>query len=273
VRVAVPHVLLTGASGYLGRYLRAELRVRGLRCTTLGRRAADITCDFADDVVIQQAVAHVRPTHVLNAAAVATVAACERDPAHAMQVNAAAVAAFLGAGARLLQVSTDMVFDGGGAPYAADAEPRPLSVYGASKRRGEEVALRGPRGLVVRLPLLFGTSHDGKTGATDMIRYALRHGTPLTLFADEFRTPLHVADAARAVLDLLLDDRRTGVVHLPGPERVSRADLGLRFLHLHDLLSTSVEIGAATDALRPRDASLLGDWHPPRSLDAMLREA
>ncbi len=272
--MAEPHVLLTGASGYLGRHLRAALQARAVRCTTLGRADADVICDLTQDRDVKRLVERVRPTHVLNAAAMSTVGACEKDPARAMNVNAWAID-FLatGAGTRLLQVSTDMVFDGKAAPYGVAAEPQPLSVYGQTKRRGEELALRYRHAVVVRLPLLFGPSHDGQRGATDMIRSALGKGAPVALFANEFRTPLHVADAAFALVELLLDASRTGIEHLAGPERVSRTDLGFRFMELHGLTSPLVRSGAANDPLRPRDASLVGDWRAPRSLDAMLRDS
>ncbi len=272
--MAEPHVLLTGALGYLGRHLSVAIAARGLRCTTLGRSGADVTCDLTRDNDVRRAVERVRPTHVLNAAAMSTVGACEKDPAQAMNVNAWAID-FLATGAttRLLQVSTDMVFDGKAAPYGVTAEPQPLSVYGQSKRQGEQVALNFKRALVVRLPLLFGPSHDGQRGATDMIRSALGKGAPVTLYANEFRTPLHVADAASALVDLLLDDARTGIEHLPGPERVSRTDLGFRFMELHGLTSPLVRSDPATDPLRPRDASLVGNWRAPHTLDAMLRDS
>ena len=261
-----PRILLTGASGYLGRYLLAELGARGLEVVTE-------RLDLGDREALARGLSRLQPARILNAAALAVLAACERDPARAWRVNAEAVGALAASGARLLQLSTDLVFDGRSAPYAETAPPAPLSVYGRTKAAGEQAALASPRALVVRLPLLFGPSHDGCRGATDAIRQALASRCPLTLFTDEVRTPLHVRDAAAACVELLLADA-AGIRHLPGPERISRAELGRRFARSAGLATDGLLHEApGTDALRPKDVSLASAWRAPRTLAEMLADS
>jgi dTDP-4-dehydrorhamnose reductase len=125
---------------------------------------------------------------------------------------------------------------------------------------------------VARLPLLFGRSHDGRRGATDMVRAALRDGAALTLFSDEWRTPLHAADAAVGLVSLVLA-LPAGVHHLPGPERITRAAFGKRFAALHGLDLSPVRTAPRGDPMRPADVSLHGTPPTARSLDAMLRDA
>jgi dTDP-4-dehydrorhamnose reductase len=250
--------LVTGATGYLGRCLVAELERRGIEVVGIGRwlRLGELARESRAELVV-------------HAGAVSSMAACAADEELAMAVNGRAVGELAGIeGLRVVYVSTDLVFDGVGAPYLATAEPRPLSAYGRSKRAGELEALGAAGALVVRLPLLFGRSFDGLRGATDM----LRSGKALALYTNEHRTPLHVADAAAGLSELAVDRDRTGVVHLAGPERVSRFELAERFVRASGFVPVpgSWWPAVATARDRPRDTSLLTDVPARRSLDEAL---
>ena len=270
-------VLLTGASGYLGGYVARELRARGLEVRTLGRHGCDITADLGDPDGVAAGVAESAPRWVINCAAVANMLACQQDPRRASTVNAKAPMAMTKAAPhRFLQVSTHLVFAGDKAPYKSSAEPQPLSVYGMTKVEGEKVAripkASGKACVVARVPLLFGPSPDQQRGATDMLLRAIREKRAVILFTDEFRTPLHVADAARGLVDILLDQDAGGIRHLGGYERVSRFELAIRFARLRDLPIDWFEQGQLDDPRRPRDVSLTGDWEPGRELDDALAE-
>jgi dTDP-4-dehydrorhamnose reductase len=210
-----------------------------------------------------------QPDLVLHLAACSRLADCERDPDAALRTNAWVAEQFAQRfGARLVLVSTDLVFDGRGAPYAETAAPAPLSVYGASKVHAEDrVFAHGGR--VVRLPLLFGDDAHGR-GATASLRRVLADGRHSPLFTNEYRTPLHADDAAHALVELVVDPDGPNLVHLPGPERVSRWQFARRLCDLHGLVPASLLPVECQDALRPRDVSLAGAWRAPRSLDAML---
>jgi len=262
-------VLLTGASGYLGRYLVPELTSRGLAVRTAGRTGCDVGLDLGDAGSIADALEAARPRFLVNLAAMSRVADCQANPALAMQCNGKAPQQMaLSAGCRFLQASTDMVFAGDAAPYAAGDPPRPVSSYGSSKAEGER--LRGDDWLVVRLPLLFGKSADGKSGATDLLRRWMESADPVTLFDNEFRTPLHAEDAARALADLLLDPQARGIRHAAGPDRVSRWELAERFCAAARLPLGGFLRGVCDDPARPRDVSLSADWRPSRPLDEAL---
>lgn len=266
-------VLLTGASGYLGRFLRKVLEHRGAEVVTLGRVDADLTVDLADLVGLDAALEGASVDCALHAGALSQMGACATDPAAADRVNGDA-SGRIAERFPTLYVSTDLVFDGTLAPYAAEASPAPLSAYGRSKARGEE-QVRAAGGLVVRVPLLFGPSHDGRRGASDMVRRALAGEGRIGLFVNEFRTPLHVADAAAGLVRLLdaLPDRAGQVVHLAGPERVSRYGFAERFAALHGFDLDDIDAAESTDPSRPRDVSLVSDVESRRSLDAMLKDS
>lgn len=268
--MANPRIVLTGGSGYLGHHLRAALRTTGGEFRCLGRgRDADLHADLRDPDLELGELAEWGPELIIHAAAMSSMYACEQDPEAAMQVNARALGALRRAcQARIVLVSTDLVFAGDAAPYDRAVAPRPLSAYGASKQLAEQQL--GPGDLVLRLPLLFGASFDGRRGATDMLRRGLAQDEPPTLFENEYRTPLHVADAAAGVLDLALDRSRRGILHLSGGERLSRWELAQRFCALVGLEGGRLRRGRSEDPKRPKDVSLVADWTPERGLDAAL---
>jgi dTDP-4-dehydrorhamnose reductase len=215
-------VLLTGKSGLLGGYLAEEFSHFEL----FGDRV-----DVRDASAVDACVERVQPDVVVHAAALSAAADCARDPAEARAVNVLGTAnvarASARAGARLVHVSTDLVFDGEQAPYTETAAVSPLSVYGRTKADAELEALRAPASVVVRVSLLFGPQRTERRGFFDAQLVALRSGEPITLFDDEWRTPRSFRSAA-AALAAVAGGTLTGIVHAGGPERMSRWEMGLR---------------------------------------------
>lgn len=265
-------VMLTGATGFLGSFLSAELRRRRVGVVTGGRTGCDVELDLSRPDGVAEAVSRVSPDRVLHAAALSSVGACAADPDLAEAVNSRATGRLAEAvGRSLVLVSTDLVFDGRSAPYRPGDRPAPVSVYGSSKAAAERLVLAAG-GAVVRVPLLFGPSPDGSRGATDMLRWAIRERRVLDLFTDEYRTPLHARDAAAGLVDLVLDGS-AGVFHLTGPERVSRWELGERFCRVHGLASGFLRpVPRPESPVRPADVSLVGRVCGP-GLDEALRLA
>lgn len=186
-------VLLTGATGQLGQALIAS-RPEGVELVPLGR--SDL--DLANAEACQQLVRQHQPDWLLNAGAYTAVDRAEGDPDLAMAVNAGAPGAFAEAlaqtGGRLLQVSTDFVFNGQqGSPYRPDQTPEPLGVYGASKAAGERAVLAalGPgRARILRTSWVYGPV--GANFCLTMLRlHALKAaaGEPLGVVADQVGCP------------------------------------------------------------------------------------
>jgi dTDP-4-dehydrorhamnose reductase len=263
-------ILLTGASGQLGAYLLRELTAGGEEViawsgSPRGERFGVPLepVDLADAAVVAAAFRRARPDAVLHAAAVASIAECHRDPERARRVNVGGTGTLAelaaAAGARLVLVSTDLVFDGESPPYREGDPPAPLSAYGRSKAEAEAAALAAPRAAVARVSLLFGRSLAGRPSFFDQQAEALCTGRPVTLFLDEWRTPLHLATAARALVALARSDF-AGVLHVGGPERLSRLEMGQRLAR-----SLGADPGVIVAARRadppaaeprPRDVSL-----------------
>jgi dTDP-4-dehydrorhamnose reductase len=183
---------------------------------------------------------------------------------------------------RLVALSTDLVFGGDKAFVREDDPPAPLSVYGRTKRAGEEAVLRElPAAAVARIALVYGRGHGARATSSESVAWSLREGRPVTLFADEYRTPVDAGSVADAVARLL---RRpgAGLYHLGGPERLSRLELGLRVagvlgLDPSPIVASRQDEHRAPEA-RPKDVSLdsgrarreLG-WEP-RPVDEAIRE-
>ena len=276
-------ILVLGASGFLGPHLVAAAVQSGARVAAASRepgRAPAIggwaphelaRFDALDPARTRPMLDELRPDAIVLATALARIDECERDPARARVINAdlpATVADFARSrGLRLVALSTDLVF--GARPPASerfreDEPPAPLHVYGATKAEGEaRVLAADPGALVVRLPLLYGDSLGRGLGASDALFSALERGERPALFTDEWRTPLEAGNAARAVIELLESAER-GLLHVAGPERLSRHELGLALLRQRGLsraaalervrTATRAELGLAH--LRASDVSL-----------------
>jgi dTDP-4-dehydrorhamnose reductase len=226
--------LVTGASGALGGYVVRQLLQEAApanvfalagrsRVEAAGANVAAI--DFCDRAALTAHVRAVRPDVILHLGGVTSLAAAADAVAHARRVNVDATRALADAaaevGARLLFTSTDMAFDGKSPPYREDDPLRPTNAYGQSKVDAERAVLVRPGTLVVRLPLMYGFALTGRETTFAQQIAALRDGRPVRLFTDEFRAPLWLGDAAAALIALGRTPA-TGVMHVSGPERLSR---------------------------------------------------
>jgi dTDP-4-dehydrorhamnose reductase len=160
---------------------------------------------------------------------------------------------------RIVHVSTDMVFSGDQAPYREHDPRAPLSEYGRSKARAEELLEKFPSVCIARTSLLFGPSLGDPPSFFDQLLSTLQAGQEFRLFNDEFRTPLALPAAARALLDLVVSDR-TGVWNVGGPKRFSRYEFGLRLAcHLGlpgGLIQPMSRLESPAIEPRPADLSL-----------------
>ncbi|HTF89657.1 MAG TPA: SDR family oxidoreductase [Planctomycetota bacterium] len=274
-------LLVTGASGFLGAQIVARAASGGFEVIAQVHRAPmpawqkhpveTTILELASDEELERALEAIQPAIVIHAAARSRVADCERDPDLARRVNVdatTAIARWCAAhAARLVHASTDLVFGAVAAPSGGFREsdsPAPLSTYGRTKLAAEHAVLEGdPRALVVRLPLLVGPSQARGLGASDSVLAAVDRGLLPALFEDEWRTPLDVRSAAEALIELASGEL-AGILHVAGPERISRYEIGLRALRQRGLradqarekLLRTTRASAGFAAERPADVSL-----------------
>jgi dTDP-4-dehydrorhamnose reductase len=207
----VRKILITGSHGQLGRAVAEACATRDIECE--GR---DIdTLDIGDAESVTAWIEGSSPSDVINCAAHTAVDDCEADEQLAMKINGTAVgflaAACNAVGARLVQISTDYVFAGDSErPYREDDPVAPISAYGRTKLRGEELAMTARRHLIVRTAWLYGR---GGRNFVEAIRGQIDNGVDsLRVVADQRGSPTFCHDLAGAILDLVHADTE-GVVH------------------------------------------------------------
>jgi dTDP-4-dehydrorhamnose reductase len=291
-------ILVTGASGLLGHYLLRHLTRTAHSVTAWSSTQPGnvfgvplIPVPLTDENCVERAFVAARPDAVIHAAAIASVASCFRAPTTAWRINVDATrqlaALTAQSSARFVFVSTDLVFDGRGGDgrpggYRENDDACPLSRYGHTKLAAEQAVLAYDREVVVRLSLLFGPALGPRKAFFDQQLESLRSGSPCPLFVDEWRTPLALSTAGSAIVRLAESDF-SGLLHLGGPERMSRFEMGMRLAGAlgrggENLVAVTRESAGAAEE-RPRDVSLdssrwrqLSPDHPWPDFEQVLRE-
>ena len=208
-------ILVVGANGMLGQDLMGLLGERG--------RGVDLPdIDITDMVSVQQVLTSLRPKVVINCAAYTDVDGCETNTETAMQVNGEGVA-FLGLvtraiGAKLVQVSTDYVFDGvKKVPYTETDLPNPLNFYALTKLAGEHAArIYCENHKILRVGGIYGKIPCRAKGGVNFVSAMLRQAETrkeINVVSDEFITPTYTVDIARQT-ELLLGRSETGIFHV-----------------------------------------------------------
>lgn len=202
-------ILITGASGMLGRDLQHVLA--GGPLTALARDDLDVTDRDAVEAAVE---GH---SVIINCAAYTRVDDAEAHEDAAFAVNARGAGylaeAAAGRGAKLVQLSTDYVFDGtASAPYPEDSPRNPVSAYGRTKAEGERLALElNPDGTcIVRTAWLYGA--HGPNFAKTMVRLAATNDT-LNVVDDQHGQPTWTLDVARQIAAMLDADVPPGIYH------------------------------------------------------------
>ncbi len=219
-------IVITGAGGQVGKFLSTRAVDRGRDIAALTSSQCDITDPAAVDAV------DLHPGDVLvNCAAYTNVDAAETEPDRAHAVNAAGpghlATACARAGARLIHISTDYVFDGdfGGGPprpYEPEDATRPLSVYGRTKLAGENAVLAASRdALVVRTAWVYTGAAGGSDFVAVMADRALSDAT-VEVVDDQIGSPTYVGDLVDALLALAEAPVGTRVLHAANAGAVSR---------------------------------------------------
>lgn len=216
----LPRILITGGSGQVGHCLKAQLQ----GCAELSVPDSS-ALNIADRRSVRQAVETFRPDYIINAAAYTAVDKAENDAERAFAVNRDGARhlaeAAEAAGAVMLHISTDYVFDGaGGAPYDEAAPTAPQNIYGASKLAGEQAVLAAcRRAVVMRTSWVFGA--NGQNFVKTMLRLG-RERDSLGIVADQYGAPTAAADIAAALITIVRRHtpeqlaERAGIYHYCG---------------------------------------------------------
>jgi dTDP-4-dehydrorhamnose reductase len=245
----IVHILVVGGSGFLGRELAQQASAAGHGVTaTFMTRPGDIPgirwlpMDLRRTEEITSAVRETRPDIVINAAYRKADWMATADGAISLAMAATQH------GSRLVHVSSDAVFSGADVRYDESATPDPITPYGAAKAAAETaIRLFTPTAVVARTSLIIGRAGSAHEAFIHDLAAGRRHGV---LYTDEIRCPVHVADLARAILELAASDH-AGVCHLAGPDPVSRHELGVLIAGRDGLDASTLTAGRRADTGSP----------------------
>ncbi|MFB6278249.1 MAG: dTDP-4-dehydrorhamnose reductase [Salinibacter sp.] len=250
-------ILITGANGLLGQALVRRLsQNREFDVLATARDDAPRfdggSCGYAPlDVTQPDAVKNVfedfAPNVVINCAAMSDVTACDENRNEAWATNARAVKRLAKhcneTRARLVQVSSDFVFNGKRGPYDEDARPDPVNYYGRAKLAGENAVREAGRSnwAIVRTVLLYGTGQDlSRSNVVLWMIDELSQGNQLHIVDDQYRTPTHVDDLATGI-ERLVDREKTGIYHISGRDLVSIHELACTVAEVFDFDASLIE--------------------------------
>lgn len=254
-------VLVTGGAGTVARHLvlaapdDAELVLTERNTPVAGdvaaRAAAIERVDLRDRVAVQDLLRRSAADVVVH------TAYSSHERSDVVDASAAVAGACAQQRVELVHLSTDVVFGGTDPPYAEGAPLDPVSDYGRWKAQAEATAVAAvPSVCITRTSLVVALDPpDRSSGA--LLR-ALAAGEPVQLFHDEWRQPIRAGDLAAELWALLAlpGPQRAGVWHLPGPEVLSRMELGLRLAEAAGVPITTVRAASVAEHPTPRPADL-----------------
>ncbi len=206
--------VLFGAQGQLGTAIVPAAREREVELVS-----ADRSIDVADAGAVQALIEAVRPDWVINCAAMTDVDGAHADPQRAFAVNALGpgnmARAAESVGARVVQISTEAVFDGERtAPYREGDACRPVSVYGAAKLAGESlVAIYSPESLVLRTSWLY-SGGSGMNFPTRLLQQLDDPDRSISVVTDVVGNPTPTSVLADAVMALVSEPPAAGTYHV-----------------------------------------------------------
>jgi dTDP-4-dehydrorhamnose reductase len=212
---------ITGAGGLIGSHL-ARVTPQEWKARALTRAELDLT-DFR---AVRDLFKAERPQLVIHCAALSKTLVCEGNAslARKQNVEVTQVLCELAAEIPLIFFSTDLVFDGRKGNYNEGDAPNPLTVYAETKLAAEQAVLANPKHSVIRTSLNAGRTTRGNA-FNEQWRAAWQRRETLSLFTDEFRSPIAAEVTARAVWELVAA-HQPGLYHLAGSERLSRYEIG-----------------------------------------------
>jgi dTDP-4-dehydrorhamnose reductase len=261
-------LLIVGANGFLGQHLTrragtsfevfeadliAPVRPRGLELDVTSARSVD------------ECFRQVEPKVVVLLAALSDIDQCEQHPEAAEAVNVRGAehvaVACARSGATLVFTSSAAVFDGTRHGYRESDTPSPVSIYGRTKARAEElIAATLPGALILRLVLVLGFAEGAGTNAMlNRLAAKLRAGEPVSFPDFEYRNPIDADTLSCLLLELIARGSAAGIFHVGATESISRFDLGVKLAQ---------KMGLPVDLVQRQTQPLPG--RAPRGLDHFL---
>lgn len=259
-------MLVIGSEGYIGHHIANYFESLGwpVYCTGLSesKRANYFCLDITDKEAVARIVQELHPQVVVQAAGLSSLALCEQNPARARAVNIDGNRNLIEAvkplndSCKLVFLSSDYVFEGEASFYDEESVRRPQTEYGRTKVASEDDIRSALHNyIILRMSNVYGRGGN----FYNFVNSDLALKQPVELFTDTYYTPVSIDFLVRALKGLVEIDH-TGVLHIGGPERLSRYEFGLL---VAEHLNADVQLVGACrqppDGLISRDSSLCTD--------------
>ena len=271
-------VLVTGSNGLLGQKITEKILKEGgvnLIATSKGANRYPIKegytyaeMDILNPIKVRAVVECYKPDSIIHTAAMTNVDACEDQKELAYELNVTSVETLLllaeEYNIQLVHLSTDFIFDGEHGPYDELSAPNPLSYYGETKLRAEELLKNSKaKWAILRTIIVYGVINDAsRSNIVLWAKGALEKGNPINVVNDQWRMPTLAEDLAD-ICFLAIEHDAQGVYNASGKDMMSISELVAKvadFWHLDKELIN--EISAATlnqTAKRPKRTGFILD--------------
>lgn len=235
-------ILVLGSSGLIGTSLTQMLKKSHIVFTTSHERKNDdssINLDLLSDYSIEKAFELSRPEIVINLCAIyKNLDFCEDNKKLVMSINGTSLIPISKLSNKfrsfLINLSTDYVFDGKKGNYKESDLPSPINFYGVSKYEGEKnIQEIADRYCIVRTSMVYGRNSVKKT-LPDWILDEIRSGNELRIINDQYMTPTYLENLCKMLMEIIRS-QYGGIIHLAGPERMSRYVFALKLLRVFGL--------------------------------------
>jgi dTDP-4-dehydrorhamnose reductase len=264
-------ILITGGSGFLGYKLASTLCCENELHFTFRNKCPEIgesighQVNLTDFSSIHPILKKIEPEILIHTAAETNTDICETNPGYAMNLNVEATKVLLEEckpySTHFIFCSTDLVFDGSKGAYIEKDIVSPVMRYGWTKAEAEKyVAEAEIPSLILRISLIYGTpAPSGKGGFIKWCLGGLQKGEKVKSFIDEYRTPIYLGDLVNIISESA-EIGLEGILHVGGPETISRYELAKRIALIFECDPNLVEPASLNDyngnAARPADTSL-----------------
>ncbi|RED98928.1 SDR family oxidoreductase [Marinoscillum furvescens] len=258
-------VLITGANGLLGQKLIHLLSDDpDIKVIATGRGPQRIpasgffyvSADLTDPESVQSLLRETKPDRIIHCAAMTQVDDCEQSPEACESANVTATEHLLKAteafSSHFTFVSTDFVFDGENGPYKESDQPNPVSVYGASKLKAEQlVQASSLKTAIVRTVLVYGLAHDlSRSNLVLWVKNSLEAGKAIRVVNDQWRTPTLAEDLALGCW-LVAEKKAEGLFHISGEGLQTPYEMALKVADAFDLDASLISAVDASTFTQP----------------------
>ena len=265
-------LLITGGSGLLGQYLNIQLsksyEIKTIYNNHLGNclEFQSVKVDLRNSILLEKIFSEYKPDVVIHTAAISsTISEKNLSSKDVYQINVSATKKLTELcdkySAKIIYLSTDLVYAGyRGSMLSETAKLIPISIYAETKLMGEvKIQETFDNYIILRTALLYGFGLNHSTNHFHTMHNNLKQNFQVKLFTNQYRTPISLLEAARAISELLKIDIKSEIINLGGLERLSRYELGERLCEVANFnknLLLKINLDDLPDLPKVEDVSL-----------------